>query len=77
MLDVFENPEYIYIVLEHCGGGDLFHYLDRRDFKITEDVARNIAHQIAAAIYYLHNYGIAHRDLKLENILMCDDDDFT
>jgi serine/threonine protein kinase len=73
MLDVFENPEYIYIVLEYCAGGDLFHYLDKRDFKIHEDLARHIAHQIAAAIYYLHSYGIAHRDLKLENILMMDD----
>lgn len=57
LLDVFENPDYIYIgnnfnisitllsiVLEYCGGGDLFHYLDRRDFKVTEDIARNIAH---------------------------------
>lgn len=65
------------LVLEHCGGGDLFHYLDRRDFKITEDIARNIAHQIATALYYLHSYGIAHRDLKLENILMCSNDDDT
>jgi serine/threonine protein kinase len=44
LLDMFENPDYIYIVLEHCAGGDLFHYLDKRDFKITEDMARNIAH---------------------------------
>jgi serine/threonine protein kinase len=49
--------------------------LDKRDFKITEDRARSIAHQLAAAIYYLHSYGIAHRDLKLENILMVEDTD--
>lgn len=71
-MDVFENPEYIYIVLEHMAGGDLFAYLERRDFKITEDKARSIAHQIASALYYLHSYGIVHRDLKLENILMVD-----
>ena len=77
LLDVFENPEYIYIVIEYCSGGDLFHYLDQRDFKINEDIARHIAHQIAAAIYYLHSYGIAHRDIKLENILMMDNSNFT
>lgn len=75
LIDVFENPEYIYIVLEYCSGGDLFQYLDRREFKITEDRARSIAHQIAAGLYYMHSYGIAHRDLKLENILMVNDSD--
>lgn len=53
-------------------GQDLFTYLDKRDFKITEDRARNITHMIASALYYLHSFGIAHRDIKLENILMVD-----
>lgn len=35
---------FMFIVLEHCAGGDLFQYLDKREFKITEDRARNIAH---------------------------------
>eukprot|EP00347_Sterkiella_histriomuscorum_P019499 403341396 len=72
LLDVFENPEYIYIVLEHMAGGDLFNYLERREFKITEDKGRSFVHQIASALYYLHSYGIVHRDIKLENILMVD-----
>ena len=85
LIDVFENPDFIYIgkilllylniVLEHCSGGDLFQYLDKRDFRITEDRARQIIHQLAASLFYLHSYGIAHRDLKLENILMVDQTD--
>ena len=75
LLDVFENPEYIYIILEYMAGGDLFSYLERKDFKITEDRARSMAHQIASALYYLHSFGIVHRDLKLENILMADKTD--
>ena len=51
-------------------GGDLFEFLSKREFKITEDRARTISHQITNALFYLHSYGIAHRDIKLENILM-------
>jgi serine/threonine protein kinase len=75
MLDVFENPDYIYIVLEYMKGGDLFVYLEKKEFKITEDRARVISHQIASALYYMHSYGIAHRDIKLENVLLSDDSD--
>lgn len=63
--------------MEYLAGGDLFTFLDKRDFKITEDRARSIASQIASALYYLHSYGIAHRDIKLENILMVDQTDDT
>ena len=37
LLDLFENQDYIYIVMEHLVGGDLFNYLERRDFTISED----------------------------------------
>lgn len=30
---------------------------------------------MAKAIFFLGNYGIIHRDLKLENIMMTDDSD--
>lgn len=73
--DVFENSDYIYIVMEYLKGGDFFNYLERKNFKISELRAKSIAHQIATAIYYLHSFGIAHRDLKPENILMVSTDD--
>ena len=70
MYDVFENHEYIYMVMELLGGGDLFTWLEARGFKIKEEMARNLCHKLSTAIYYLHSFGIAHRDLKPENILM-------
>jgi serine/threonine protein kinase len=36
----------------------------------TEPVARHIFKQIIDAVMFLHNLGIAHRDIKDENILI-------
>jgi len=59
--------------MEFCAGGDLFNYIEKRDFKLSEPRAAQIIHKLSTAIFYLHSYGIAHRDLKPENILMTDD----
>ena len=59
--------------MESLYGGDLFTYLEKRDFEISEDRAKELSHQIATALYYLHAFGVAHRDLKPENILMVSD----
>lgn len=61
--------------MEYCKGGDLFTFLEKRDFMIPESKARELAHSIATGIFYLHSFGIAHRDLKPENILMTDETD--
>ena len=61
--------------MENLSGGDLFTYLEKRKFTVTEHRANTIAHQIATALYYLHSYGICHRDLKPENILMAEASD--
>lgn len=73
LLDTFENPEYIYIVMDWLRGGDLYSYLEKREFKISESRACRISHSLATAIYYLHSYGIVHRDIKLDNVLMVDE----
>ena len=75
LLDIFENQDYIYIVMESLSGGDMFSYLEKRKFVVSEARAKQISHQIATALYYLHSFGIAHRDLKPENILMADNSD--
>ena len=72
LVDLFENSEYYYIVLDYMAGSDLFDYLQIRDFNLGEDRVRELTYQLALGIKYLHNYGIVHRDLKLENIMMTD-----
>ena len=75
LYDVYENDKYIYIIMEYCLGGDLFSYIEKRNFKLSEERAAEIIHKLCTAVYFLHQYGIVHRDLKPENILMMDKTD--
>ena len=75
LYDVFENVKYFYLIMEYCPGGDLFSYLEQRNFRLPEDQAAKFMHKMCAAVYYIHSYGIAHRDLKPENVLMTSKDD--
>ncbi|XP_029473165.1 testis-specific serine/threonine-protein kinase 6-like [Rhinatrema bivittatum] len=58
----------VFIVMEEAPS-DLFELIDSKDY-LTEDEARRIFMQIVQAVTYCHAQGIAHRDLKCENILM-------
>ncbi len=72
LYDVFENENYIYIIMEYCSGGDLLSYFEYHEYELPETKVCEIIHKLSMAVYYLHSYGIVHRDLKPENILMTD-----
>ncbi|CAH2005031.1 unnamed protein product [Acanthoscelides obtectus] len=67
--EVFENREKMVLVMEYAAGGELYDYLSERKV-LNEEEARRIFRQIATASYYCHKHKICHRDLKLENILL-------
>ena len=56
------------MIMEYAEGGELFNYILEKKY-LSEDESRNIFQQIIDAVYYLHQIGVCHRDLKLENIL--------
>ena len=61
----------VYIMLEYIDGGLLFDLCQTvGDKGFTEDNARFIFTQIVELVSYLHAKGVAHRDLKLESILV-------
>ena len=72
LYDIYENENYIYIIMEYCSGGDLLSYFEHYQYQLTETKICEIIHKLSMAIYFLHSYGIIHRDLKPENILMTD-----
>ena len=69
---VIETPEHYYIIMEYCKNGELFDYISKKD-RLQEDEASSFFYQMINGVEYIHSKGIAHRDLKLENLLLTED----
>ena len=64
--------EVAYIALEYVAGGELFSFVINGG-PLPENICRFYFHKILGALLYLHNKGIVHRDMKLDNILVDSD----
>lgn len=69
IVEIFDTPETLSIVLELAQGGELFDRIVDKT-KFTEDETKFFFRQLFLAVSYLHSQGVAHRDLKPENILL-------
>ncbi|KAL3070575.1 hypothetical protein niasHT_032365 [Heterodera trifolii] len=69
LFDVYENKKYLYLLLEHVSGGELFDYLVKKGRLMAKE-ARKFFRQIISAIDFCHAHNICHRDLKPENLLL-------
>lgn len=62
-------------VMEYCSEGDLFSLVQKGHLK-GEDRKKDrlcLFKQLIQGVYYLHANGIAHRDIKLENLIITKD----
>ena len=66
----FKDNAYLYMLQEFVPGGELFTHL-RRVGRFNENDARFYAAQILMTFEYLHYIDIIYRDLKPENVLIC------
>ena len=69
LLEVFEDENFIYLVLEYHKNGDLITYLNNKRF-LSEDELAPIFKRISMAVKTLHNLGIIHRDIKMDNVML-------
>ena len=68
--ECYQSEKECHLVLEYCEGGDLVSYVENTDNGVHEELAKKWFWQACVAINYLHRYGIAHRDIKLDNFLL-------
>lgn len=80
LVDIIEDEDNYYAVMEHVQGRDLF------DFFVQEKVytqpkriqiARHLCKQILRGIQELHSNGLVHKDLKLENLVLAEQTNVT
>ncbi|KAH8097212.1 serine/threonine kinase [Aureococcus anophagefferens] len=71
--EIFEGADAWYIVTELARGGELFDRLVERG-AYTANGAASVMREVVDAVAYLHSMGIAHLDLKPENVLLKSDE---
>lgn len=73
LLDIATEEDNIYLFFEHFEGGNL-NDLVLSNGGLDEETAKHYFGELMSAIAYIHSRKIAHRDIKLENILLSEDD---
>ncbi|XP_071221062.1 hormonally up-regulated neu tumor-associated kinase homolog A-like [Salvelinus alpinus] len=73
LLDILETENSYYLVMELCPGGNLMNRIyDKK--KLDERETQKYVRQLVMAVEHLHRAGVVHRDLKIENLLLDEQD---
>ncbi|KAE8702888.1 CBL-interacting protein kinase 4 [Hibiscus syriacus] len=67
--EVMATKTKIYLVMELASGGELFSKVLRCG-RLAEPAARRYFSQLISALHFCHENGVAHRDVKPQNLLL-------
>jgi len=74
LLKVIDTPKQLHLVLEEVKGQSVLNWMKQREGRrLPEPEAKAVFRQVVAALEYLHSRGVAHRDIKLQNVLITED----
>jgi len=67
----FDTHKHVVIEMEHVKGLSLHDLIKNKEEKrLSEVEAKKILKQIVSGVEHCHNKGVSHRDIKLENLLL-------
>ncbi|KAJ0526088.1 putative protein kinase CAMK-CDPK family [Helianthus annuus] len=70
----YEDSVAVHLVMELCGGGELFDRIAQKGH-YSERKAADLIRKIVGVIEACHSLGVMHRDLKPENFFFVDEDE--
>ena len=74
LIELKQTPSHYYIVMEYCNGGSLLSclkkYITMYKTPFSEEIVQFLMRQVVSGLKYIHENGIIHRDIKLDNILV-------
>ncbi|XP_051540034.1 hormonally up-regulated neu tumor-associated kinase homolog A-like [Myxocyprinus asiaticus] len=73
LLDILETKNSYYLVMELCPGGNLMNHIYEMK-RLDEREAQKYVRHLVMAVEHLHRAGVVHRDLKIENLLLDEQD---
>ena len=69
LYEILETPQHIYIIMEYCEGKDMMDFILSKQH-LSELESLKFFQQLINALFYLHSQNIAHRDVKIDNMLL-------
>ena len=72
LYEIIDYYDTCYLITEYVHGVDLYTYVEDKNYKIPEFRIVSIIQQLSCANYYLAYFGIIHRDIKPEHLLLDD-----
>ncbi|MCJ1306939.1 hypothetical protein MMC25_000583 [Agyrium rufum] len=73
LVDAFETPSHMYLVMEYCSMGDLYEAIRLGRGPLKTEHVRDFMLQLVGAVEHMHSRGLFHRDIKPENIFLTQD----
>lgn len=75
-VEQIHEPDRVFILMEHCAGGDLRERIAERrerNHPFSEAEILHLLSQVLAALRYVHSQQLLHRDVKTANIFLSAD----